>query len=288
VTAWLVEVLNAITGNVDKRGGLLFNPGIFDIDLLLWIATMGRRPRSYFGKAPYLTGSFPASELPREILMDNNDRVRALIVDAGNPALIFPNSQRTREALQKLDLLVSVDIYMNETAQMADFILPVAHYFEAEDLYITFPEHQPYPFGQWIPKVVEPLGESKPAWEIFHDLSRQMSLPILNQWPLELLFRAGGFIGSLFGKHGEYSFSPRNYYRLMCMGLCKLPFSRLMKSPHGASAGDIPRVCKGVGKDQTAGAHNRGFPPDPDHRRKDHVDKVYQSAGDQETDGKTI
>lgn len=240
VTAWLVEVLNALTGNVDKQGGLIFNPGIFDLDLLLWIATMGKRPRSYFGKAPYLTGSFPASELPREILLESSDRVRALIVDAGNPALIFPNSKRTREALQKLDLLVSIDICMNETAQMADFILPAAHYFEAEDLYITFPEHQPYPFGQWIPQVVEPVGESKPAWEIFRDLSRQMRLPILNQWPLELLFRAGNLLGSLFGKQAKLGFSPRNYYRLMCMGLCKLPFSRLMKSPHGARAGEIP------------------------------------------------
>ena len=73
--------------------------------------------------------------------MDSPDRVRALIVDAGDPALLFPNSSRFEEAVDRLDLLVSVDIYMNETAQKADFVLPATNFFEKDDLYIIFPDH---------------------------------------------------------------------------------------------------------------------------------------------------
>lgn len=239
LTYWLVEALNSVTGNVDKPGGLLFNPGVFNIDTLLWLGTMGKRPRSYPGCYPYLTGSFPASELPQEILTHNANRVRALIVDAGNPALIFPNSRRTMEALKSLELLVSVDIYMNETAQVADYFLPAAHFLEKDDLYVTFPEHQPYPFAQWTPTIVEPKGESKAEWEIFRDLSKVMGFPIMNNQAIDLLFKTGELIGKWRGDPEKLSFNPQNYFHILSMGLGRFSFSKLLTSLHGLKAGDI-------------------------------------------------
>lgn len=239
LTYWLVEALNSVTGNIDKLGGLIFNPGVFDIDMLLWIATMGKRPKSYFGGYPYLTASYPASELPREILTKNADRVRALFVDAGNPALIFPNSSRTREALERLELLVSIDIYMNETAQQADYFLPAAHFFEKEDIYITFPDHQPSPFVQWTPKILEPRGESKAEWEIFQDLSQALGLPVMNNLGVHWLFKAGELLGKLLGEPTRFSFTPKNYFHFLSLLLGRFDFSQLMSSPHGLKAGDI-------------------------------------------------
>ncbi|MBW1841702.1 MAG: molybdopterin-dependent oxidoreductase [Deltaproteobacteria bacterium] len=247
ITYWLLEALNALTGNIDKEGGLLFNPGIFNMDTLIWIVTHGKRPRSFFGNHPYLTGSFPASELPREILMDGSDRVRALFVDVGNPAIVFPNSTRTKNALQHLDLLVCVDYYMNETAREADFFLPATHFFEADDLYITFPEHQPYPFGQWTPKLIEPPGEAKAPWDIFHDLSRTMNVPFLNDPFLNALFRFGEFIEKWFKKPGKLTPTPENYYRILSFLLGKFRFSKLISSPHGLKAGEI-RLGKALKK----------------------------------------
>jgi anaerobic selenocysteine-containing dehydrogenase len=239
LTYWLVEALNSVTGNVDKPGGLIFNPGVFNIDTLLWLGTMGKRPRSFLGGYPYLTGSFPASELPREILMHNSNRVRALIVDAGNPALIFPNSKRTDEALETLELLISIDIYMNETAQRADYFLPAANFLEKDDLYVTFPDHQPFPFAQWTPAILEPAGESKAEWEIFKDLSRVMGLPIMNNLAIDVLFKAGELVGRKLGDPNRFSFKPENYFRVLSTGLGRFSFSKLLSSSHGLKAGDI-------------------------------------------------
>jgi len=250
LTYWLLEALNALTGNIDKKGGLLFNPGIFNMDTLIWIVTHGKRPRSFFGNHPYLTGSFPASELPREILMDSADRVHALFVDAGNPAIVFPNSKRSAKALRNLDLLVCVDFYMNETAQEADFFLPATHFFEADDLYITFPEHQPYPFAQWTPKLIEPPGEAKAPWDIFRNLSRTMNVPFLNDPFLNALFKFGESIEKWFKKPGKLTPTPENYYRILSFLLGKFRFSKLMSSPHGLKAGEIRfgKAIKKMGK----------------------------------------
>jgi formate dehydrogenase len=239
LTYWLVEALNAVTGNVDRPGGLMFNPGILDLDLLSMVSAGFKQRKSHIGGFPYLTNSHPASELSRAILQDSPDRVRALIVDAGDPALLFPNSSRFDEAAEKLELLVSVDIYMNETAQKAHFVLPATNFFEKDDLYVTFPDHFPYPFAQWKHKVVDPPAEVKPEWEIFQDLSRHMGVPVLNQWPMELMFRGGELLGKMFGTPERFAFDPKNYYRLMLGALGKVKFGKLMKHPHGVKAGDI-------------------------------------------------
>jgi anaerobic selenocysteine-containing dehydrogenase len=239
LTYWLVEALNAVTGNVDRPGGLLFNPGILDLNLLSKISAGWKRRKSRIGGYPYLTNSYPASELSREILMDSSDRIRGLIVDAGDPSLLFPNASRFEEAAEKLDLLVSIDTYMNETAQKADFVLPAANFFEKDDLYILFPDHFPYPFAQWKHKVVNPPDGVKPEWEIFRDLSRHMGVPILNQWPMEWMFRGGEFLGTMTGTPTRFAFDPKNYYRLLLGGLGKVKFGRLMKNPHGVKVADI-------------------------------------------------
>jgi formate dehydrogenase len=239
LTYWLVEALNAVTGNVDKPGGLIFNPNILNLDLLSKLSAGWKKRRSRIGGFPYLTNSYPASELSREILMDSPDRIRALIVDAGDPALLFPDSARFEEAAQRLDLLVSLDIYINETAQKADFVLPAANFFEKDDLFVLFPDHRPYPFAQWKHKVVDPPDEVKPEWRVFHELSRHMQIPILNQWPMEYLFRGGELLGKMLGTPNRFAFNPKNYFRLLLSAMGKVKLGKLMKNPHGVKAADI-------------------------------------------------
>lgn len=239
LTYWLVEALNAVTGNLDRPGGLLFNPGIVNLDLLSRMAAGRKERRSRIGGYPYLTGSYPASVLAQEILSDAPDRVRALIVDAGNPALVFPDSHSFQKARPRLNLLVSIDLYMNETAQLADFVLPAAHFLEKDDLYLTFPDHFPCPFAQWSHKVADPPGEARAEWEVFLMLSRALGRPLLNQWPMEMLFRVGQFIDRTAGTNGKFSFSPKNYYRVLLGMMGKVKFSQLMTHPHGMKAGEI-------------------------------------------------
>ena len=229
ITYWLVEVLNSLTGNVDREGGLIFNPGLIDLDQKLALALGEKLPTSYFCKAPYLTGAFPASELPREILMDNEDKVRALFVSGGDPSIVFPNSTRTSKAMKALDLLVSVDYYMNETAQEADFFLPTTHFLEQEDLFTMFPEHQPYPFGLLAPKIIEPPENVKNQWDIYIELCGAMGIPFL----------IGDLLKMFAPSPEEAQPTVENYFKLLGTVLGKYKLEDLKSAPHGLKIDDI-------------------------------------------------
>ncbi|SFL46391.1 molybdopterin-dependent oxidoreductase [Streptomyces pini] len=125
--SWLVDVLNALTGNLDRPGGAMFPlsataraprppaPG-------RGFAT-GRR-RSRVSGHPEVKGEFPAAALAEEIDTPGEGRVRALVCVAGNPVLSAPDGARLERALAGLDFMVSVDPYLNETSRHAHVVLP--------------------------------------------------------------------------------------------------------------------------------------------------------------------
>ena len=136
VTTWLVDVVNALTGNLDRPGGVLFPlaphqvadgaPGGRGFTTGRWTS----RVRGW----PEVGGEFPVATLADEILTPGDGQIRALITLAGNPVLSTPHSARLDEAIASLELVVAVDPYVNETTRHADVILPpadsarVAHY----------------------------------------------------------------------------------------------------------------------------------------------------------------
>jgi anaerobic selenocysteine-containing dehydrogenase len=73
---------------------------------------------------PEAFGELPVAALAEEIETPGEGRVRALLTYAGNPALSTPNSGRLDRALEQLDFMVSIDIYLNETTRHANVILP--------------------------------------------------------------------------------------------------------------------------------------------------------------------
>ncbi len=129
VASWAVDVVNVLTGNLDRRGGAMFNlpatggansggPGGTGRGI-----TVGRR-HSRVKAMPEVFGEFPAATLPDEIETPGDGQVRALITIAGNPVLSNPDSTRLDASLASLEFMVSVDIYRNETTRHADVILP--------------------------------------------------------------------------------------------------------------------------------------------------------------------
>jgi len=217
VTYWLVEALNALTGNVDRPGGLIFNPGAIDLTMITDAPEARKAHKSKVGSYPYIMGAFPAAVLAREMTMDGPDRIRALIVDGGDPSLSFPNARKFDEAAAELDLLVSIDFYMNETSQKADYVLPAANFFEKDDIYVSFPDHFPYPFVQWSGKVVDPPGEAKAEWEIFNGLLRRMKQE----------------------EAAEDFFEPKKFFGMALGALSSVTLEELMEHPHGIKLGDI-------------------------------------------------
>ena len=126
LASWAVDALNTLTGNLDRPGGAMF-------PLSAHQPREPRRPgrgfrlgrhRSRVRDLPEVRGELPIATLADEIETPGPGQVRALIVIGGNPALSAPDSERLDRALGQLDLLVSVDIYRNETARHAHVILP--------------------------------------------------------------------------------------------------------------------------------------------------------------------
>lgn len=127
LASWLVDVLNALTGNLDRPGGAMFP--------LSATARAPRPPapgrgfamgrwRSRVAGRPEVKGELPAAALAEEIDTPGEGRLRALVVVAGNPVLSAPDGARLDRALAGLDFMVSVDPYLNETSRHADVVLP--------------------------------------------------------------------------------------------------------------------------------------------------------------------
>jgi anaerobic selenocysteine-containing dehydrogenase len=125
VASWLVDVLNILTGNLDRPGGAMFPlPAHMRRGTGTGKGFTTGRWHSRVRGLPEVAGELPAVTLADEIETPGPGQVRALVTVAGNPALSLPNSARLDAALSTVDFMVSVDPYLNETTRHADVILP--------------------------------------------------------------------------------------------------------------------------------------------------------------------
>jgi formate dehydrogenase len=192
---WLVQGLNLITGNLDRRGGVLVPEGAFDaLTLARWLG-LGRfdATRTLDGRWHRVAGAFPLEALPEEITSDHPERIRALFVSAGNPVHAMPDGARLARALERLELVVSIDLYRNETARAAHYVLPATDMLERSDFNVSHQVLQVVPHAQYTPALVAPLHERREEWRIFSDLALACGasplgksvcnlLPHLNRW----------------------------------------------------------------------------------------------------------
>ncbi len=171
VTNWLIDVLNVLTGNLDRPGGVLFpqpghaglpncprrgvRPEPFTLD----------GPRTRVRGLPIVCGEMPAAALAEEIDTPGPGQIRALIVIGGNPARSVPNSHRLRAALGSLELMVSLDTYLNETSALADVVLPVPSILERSHYDLLLYNYACQNVANYSPPVLDlPVG-MYPEWE---------------------------------------------------------------------------------------------------------------------------
>jgi anaerobic selenocysteine-containing dehydrogenase len=129
LASWLVDVLNVITGNLDREGGAMFPKAAAFQANSAGEPGRGRgvllgRWQSRVRGLPEMFGELPVACLAEEIDTPGDGQIRALITIAGNPAVSTPNSARLNAALEGLDFMVSLDVYVNETTRHADVVLP--------------------------------------------------------------------------------------------------------------------------------------------------------------------
>ncbi|MEA2719249.1 MAG: hypothetical protein QOJ39_1113 [Candidatus Eremiobacteraeota bacterium] len=173
---WLVNTLNAITGNLDEPGGMMWPRPAFDLlqQAKPGVEHAGRWRSRVRGLAEF-DGELPVATMADEMLTPGPGQVRALITVAGNPVLSTPNGTKLDDALRGLEFMVSVDPYVNETTRHADVILPPATGLEVEHYDVIF-HHFAVRNTARYSEPLFPIGpEQRFDWQIFEALRLRMA-----------------------------------------------------------------------------------------------------------------
>ncbi|MGQ0699640.1 MAG: molybdopterin-dependent oxidoreductase [Panacagrimonas sp.] len=178
LTKYLIDVFNIATGNLDKRGGVVFGRPMIDTELFtkLFKADGYDRWRTRVDNFPEVLGTAPLASLPREIRTPGKGQMRALIIGAGNIASTSCASNEVSGALAELELLVSLDPYITETNRQAHYILPPTLWIERDGMPIFTQMHNAVPYAQWVPATVSPRGESRDDWWIIDQICKRIGL----------------------------------------------------------------------------------------------------------------
>ena len=168
--SWLVDVLNTLTGNLDREGGVLFAKSAAFASNTAGKPGIGKgvstgRHHARVSGAPEVYGELPVTCLAEEIETPGEGQIRALITVATNPVLSAPDGPRLARALEQLDFMVSLDIYLNETTRHADVILPGLSPLEEFHYDVAFPQLSWRNHARYSPPVL-PAPPGRPAeWQ---------------------------------------------------------------------------------------------------------------------------
>lgn len=173
---WLIQLLNIVTGNLDREGGAMFTRPAVDL-----VDNPTSRPGS-FGRwksrvrgLPEFGGELPVAALAEEILTPGDGQVRALITVAGNPVLSTPNGRQLDRALDSLAFMVSVDFYLNETTRHADVILPPTCTLEHDHYDLIFHTFAVRNTARYSEPLFERSADARHDWEIFEALGDRIA-----------------------------------------------------------------------------------------------------------------
>jgi anaerobic selenocysteine-containing dehydrogenase len=224
VCQWLINCINIFTGNMDSEGGAMFTQPAFD----LW--GRAKRGEKYFNrfqsavrKLPEFDGELPVSAMGEDILAGG---IKALFTVCGNPVLSTSNGTQLDTALEGLDYMVSVDIFINETTRHANIILPPTTGLEVAHYDLAFYNLSVRNAAKYSEPLFEKDNNQRHDWEIFEEIKNRLisqegaEIPVPKN-PEEKLAMAMQF--GPYGKDG-------------------LTLQKLKDNPHGEDLGAL-RPC---------------------------------------------
>jgi anaerobic selenocysteine-containing dehydrogenase len=237
LTHWLINALNAVTGNLDRAGGAMFpNPPVDALTLLDVLVgsreqRWEREPQRVSGLPGWLD-ELPVAGLADEILTPGEGQVRGMLVYAGNPVLSTPGGARLDAAMTQLEFFVAVDLYVTETSRHAHVILPPVSQLERSDIDVVFPLVGVRNFIRYNPAALPTPPEGKTDWQIL----------------MALAARVGGGAG---GTVRNRALALANLFatpeRLVDAGLRAGPYGVLKRGPrNGITMGKVKRARHGV------------------------------------------
>jgi anaerobic selenocysteine-containing dehydrogenase len=176
LTSWLVDVLNVLTGNLDRPGGAMFATAAAGAANTRGTPRYGRgvklhRRHSRVRGLGETMGELPAACLAEEIDTPGEGQIRAMVTVGGNPVLSTPNAGRLDAALAGLEFMVAVDPYVNETTRHADVILPVPSALQRPHYDLALLQLAVRNVANYSPAVL-PLDEGQPdEWQVLARLA---------------------------------------------------------------------------------------------------------------------
>lgn len=180
-----LAILQAITGNYNRPGGWCVNPFMKLTDLRVPVdgKPIGADNHPIFHSFWGMTSPYGQQMLlPDVILTEKPYPIKGMLVSGGNPVASWPDSKKIAKAFKKLDLLIVSDLFMTETARLADIVLPVCSSVETLGLAYNYGLTMGIPFVMLNKKLIEPIGESKPDWWIYSELGRRMGYEDYFPW----------------------------------------------------------------------------------------------------------
>ncbi len=242
--AWLINVLNFITGNLDRAGGMMFPSPVVDPRTLPKALSGGRgshgRWKSRVRGLPETGGELPVATLAEDILTPGEGRIRAMVTIAGNPVLSTPNGRQLDRAFSDLEFMIAVDPYLNETTRHANLILPPPSPLEREHYDIAFHMLAVRNTTRFAEAVFDKGPNARHDWEILLGLARRLE-------------RHRGFsLGRAFtwmalerlGVKGMLDLSLR-------FGPKRLTLKKIAKAVHGIDLGPLEPVLPGALQSKT-------------------------------------
>ena len=179
LSSWLVDVVNVLSGNLDRAGGAMFTTPATSFK---YGDTSRKSRRLPYGRwksrargLPEFGGELPAVALAEEIETPGEGRIRGLVTVAGNPVLSTPDGARLARALDSLEYMVAIDIYRNETTRHANLILPTTSPLEHENYDLLLYNLAIRNVAKYSPTAIEPEPGAKHDWEILLSLGARLT-----------------------------------------------------------------------------------------------------------------
>ncbi|MBK5408057.1 molybdopterin oxidoreductase family protein [Pseudomonas sp. TH34] len=238
---WLVQLINLVTGNLDRKGGALCTTPAVD----LVASTSGghfNRWQSRVSGRPEYGGELPVSALAEEMLTEGEGQIRALVTVAGNPVLSTPNGRQLEQALDGLEFMVSIDLYINETTRYADLILPSTSALENDHYDTTFNMFAVRNVTRFNRAILPKPDGALHDWEIFVGLAQAFAAKTGNTLKPTMPPAQMIDFGLRAGPYGD-----------------TLSIAALADYPHGLDLGPLkPNLA---GRMKTANGHLQAAPP---------------------------
>ncbi|MES2819906.1 MAG: molybdopterin oxidoreductase family protein [Pseudomonadota bacterium] len=228
---WLVQLINLVTGNLDRVGGVLCTEPAVD----LVGATSGGHFNVWQSRVsglPEYAGELPVSALAEEMLTPGEGQIRALVTVAGNPALSTPNGRQLEQGLEGLEFMLSIDFYINETTRYADLILPPTAPLEHDHYDTTFNLFAVRNVTRFNEAVLSKPEGALHDWEIFIGLAKAFAAKTEAVLKPTMAPQQMIDAGLRMGRYGDSS--PH-----------KLSLATLREHPHGLDLGPLKANLQG-------------------------------------------